>query len=389
LKKIIVTILLAIISLGLSAQEDSCALSPNKQWVNNIQYRLDSIIQKVEKQKYTLGLSIYDLTADSSLYRYQAEKMMKPASTQKLFVSITALSTIGVDYEFQTHAYVDGDIMTDSIGKRYLQGDILIRGSFDPTLQLEDFDYLTGKILALKLDSIDGRIIVDNQVKIDNKKAKNPQQQIAQYIFNGLRMRGMQFSSNEAYSTSLVPLTRGWCLTSMGTPLQKVLTRMMKKSDNTYAECMLLNLSEMGRGSNWTYDKCRQKVMNMVNNVSGKLDDYIIIDGSGLSHDNRSSAELLTTILRYAYHNDEIFPTLYESLPLAGVDGTLDSRMKSGPAFQNVRAKTGTLNGVSTLAGYVTASNGHKLCFSIMVNNLGSIAPGKSLQNDICLELAK
>ncbi len=118
-------------------------------------------------------------------------------------------------------------------------------------------------------------------------------------------------------------------------------------------------------------------------------DEYIIIDGSGLSHDNRTTAELQTALLRYAYRNDEVYPMLYESLPIAGVDGTLDSRMKNSPAYANVHAKTGTLNGVSTLSGYVTASNGHKLCFSILVNNLGTLTPGKALHNSICIELAK
>lgn len=389
LKKYIIYIFLAFYTLGLSAQDATRVLSPNELWIQSLQQRLDSIIRKVEKQKYTLGLSIYDLTADSALYGYQAQRMMKPASTQKLFVSTTALSTLGAGYCFQTHAYVDGNIQTDDSGKRFLKGDIVIRGSFDPTLQFEDFDCLVEKIQSLKLDSIDGQIVVDNQVRIDSKKVKNPQLQIAQNIHNSLKAGGMKFSTENAFADSPVPQKRGWSLASINTPISKVLTRMMKKSDNTYAECMLLNLADMGRFSNWTYDKCREKVIGMIRNAKGKVEDYTIIDGSGLSHDNRSTPELLTTILRYAYHNEDVFPALYESLPIAGVDGTLDSRMKSEPVFRNVRAKTGTLNGVSTLAGYVTAANGHQLCFSIMVNNLGSISPGKSLQNDICLELAK
>ena len=185
-----------------------------------------------------------------------------------------------------------------------------------------------------------------------------------------------------------VPVVRGWNLATICTPISEVLNRMLKKSDNTFAECMLLNLYDMGRDSGWSYENCKEQVIETVKEVGGNPDDYTIIDGSGLSHDNRSTPELITTLLRYDYQNDAIFPHIYEHLPIAGVDGTLKDRMKTGPAYNNVRAKTGTLNFVSTLAGYVTASNDHKLAFAIMVNNV-SLSTGKALQNNICQELAK
>ena len=94
-------------------------------------------------------------------------------------------------------------------------------------------------------------------------------------------------------------------------------------------------------------------------------------------------------MLRYAYHNKHIYKPLYESLPIAGVDGTIKTRMKTGSAYKNVRAKTGTLSGVSTLAGYVKASNGNMLAFSIMNNGVSSSAVGKNYQDKVCQALAK
>lgn len=386
--KTILTILISLFTLGLSAQDFTRALSPNELWEQAILHRLDSITEKVEKSRYSVGYCIYDLTADSMLYRYNSQKKLKPASTQKLFVSITALSTLGINYTFNTNVCADGNIRVDRSGHRYLDGDICVRGSFDPTMDVNAVVFLGDKVLGLNIDSIAGKIIVDNGVRIDDKKIKHAQQYFASSLYDYLANKGMRFSSPEPYEASPTPITRGWCLGTIETPMPKVLNSMLKKSNNTYAECMLLNLYSMGRDSEWTYDKCREQVREKLVDAKGNTDEYTIIDGSGLSHDNRSTPEQLINILRYAYHNKDVYPYIYENLPIAGIDGTLSDRMKNGPAYNNVRAKTGTLNGVSTLAGYATASNGHQLAFSIMVNNV-AIATGKTLQNNICQELAR
>lgn len=388
LKKVFFIILLTLHIIGLNAQEESRAFSPNELWAVTLQHRLDSVTRLVERQRYTAGYCVYDLTADSMLYRYNSLKMLKPASTQKLFVSISALSTAGRDYAFRTHAFVDGNIRTDSTGRRYLSGDVCIRGCYDPTMQIDAVERLGEKVLALQLDSIDGRIVVDNRVRLDNKRIKDVPQYFAEALHGYLVAKGMKFASASPCATSAEPLSRGWCIGTVSTPITDVLPRMLKKSDNTFAECMLLNLCSMGRNNEWSYARCKEVVMDMVEGAGGSLADYRIIDGSGLSHDNRSTPELLTTMLRYAYRDEEVFPYIYDNLPIAGIDGTLSDRMKSGPAYNNVRAKTGTLNAVSTLAGYVTASNGHKLAFAIMVNNV-ALGTGKALQNNICQELAR
>ena len=93
--------------------------------------------------------------------------------------------------------------------------------------------------------------------------------------------------------------------------------------------------------------------------------------------------------LRYAYRNKQIFATLYESMPIAGVDGTISDRMRSGAAYQNVHAKTGTVTGVSSLSGYVRASNGNLLAFAIINNGNLRTATGHNFQDRICQILAK
>jgi len=86
----------------------------------------------------------------------------------------------------------------------------------------------------------------------------------------------------------------------------------------------------------------------------------------------------------HQYH-PELFQILYHSFPIAGVDGTLKSRMKAGKAFNNVHAKTGTLSGVSSLSGYLKAKNGDLISFSINTQNyIGSARKAQNFQDKIC-----
>ena len=94
--------------------------------------------------------------------------------------------------------------------------------------------------------------------------------------------------------------------------------------------------------------------------------------------------ELEVMMLRYAFRNDNIKQHLIHSLPIAGVDGTLKKRMKSGSVHGNVKAKTGTLTGIISLAGYCTAANGHELCFSIINNGIMHGSNARHFADKVC-----
>lgn len=169
--------------------------------------------------------------------------------------------------------------------------------------------------------------------------------------------------------------------------LGEVLVPMMKKSDNLLAESMFWQLSE--RKAQATRKECASQVAEVIRKTGLDPTHYTIADGSGLSLYNYVSAELLVSLLRYAYNNKVIFDQLYPALPIAGVDGTLQKRMKGTPAQNNVHAKTGSVTGISSLSGYCTAANGHTLCFSIINCGLPSMAPGRNFQNLVCQTLCE
>ena len=88
-----------------------------------------------------------------------------------------------------------------------------------------------------------------------------------------------------------------------------------------------------------------------------------------MSRYNLLSAEQIVQLLSAIYKRSRIFPVFYNSLPIAGVDGTLARRMTTFPAASNLHAKTGNLNGVSCLSGYVLTRDNEMLVFSIMIQN--------------------
>jgi D-alanyl-D-alanine carboxypeptidase/D-alanyl-D-alanine-endopeptidase (penicillin-binding protein 4) len=176
-------------------------------------------------------------------------------------------------------------------------------------------------------------------------------------------------------------------LTSCRHSIDQLLLRMMKESDNYYAECLYYQLAaSFGlRPAHASHARTLEK--QLVTHLGLNTDQFRFADGSGLSLYNYVSAELLTMLLRYAWHTPDIYAHLLPSLPVAGQDGTLKKRMKKTPAEGNVKAKTGTLTGVISLAGYLTAPNGHELCFTIINQSMMSARAARTFQDKICVLL--
>ena len=111
-------------------------------------------------------------------------------------------------------------------------------------------------------------------------------------------------------------------------------------------------------GEPGTWQKGRDAVDEFLAEIMDEPPAHRFVDGSGLSRYNLLNAELLTQLLVPIYRNFELMPEFLASLPIAGVDGTLGNRMQGISAEKVLRAKTGTLSGVSALAGYTTTADG-------------------------------
>ena len=170
--------------------------------------------------------------------------------------------------------------------------------------------------------------------------------------------------------------------------IEDVLEPMMKNSDNLYAESMFYQIAASQGARPAKASHARQLIKKTLSKA-GVTGQYKIADGSGLSLYNYVTPELLTRLLIYAYRKPGIIRSLYVSLPIAGEDGTLKKRMKDCPAHINVRAKTGTVTGVSSLAGYAVAANNHMLVFSIINQGIMKADDGRNFQDKVCNALCK
>jgi D-alanyl-D-alanine carboxypeptidase/D-alanyl-D-alanine-endopeptidase (penicillin-binding protein 4) len=150
-------------------------------------------------------------------------------------------------------------------------------------------------------------------------------------------------------------------------PLRDVLPFFEKPSQNQIGELLLktLALEKTGVG---TADSGTKVLSRQVVAWGAEADGFAIRDGSGLSrHDYVTPRTLVHVLDAISRHPD--FKVFYDALPIAGVDGTIGSRMKGTAAAGNVHAKTGTLDKARSLSGYVTTADGRMLLFSALCNN--------------------
>jgi serine-type D-Ala-D-Ala carboxypeptidase/endopeptidase (penicillin-binding protein 4) len=146
-------------------------------------------------------------------------------------------------------------------------------------------------------------------------------------------------------------------------PLWEIATVMMKASQNLYAE-MLLRV--IGGG---TMEGARKAVTELMTSWKIEPQSFVIADGSGLSRYDYVTAEMLVAILEQMYRDRRHQERFMATLPIAGVDGTLERRMRGTEAQGNLRAKTGSIANARSLSGYVRNASGDTLAFAILANN--------------------
>lgn len=156
-------------------------------------------------------------------------------------------------------------------------------------------------------------------------------------------------------------------------PLAQIVEVINKKSINLYAELLLRTMAaeSLGDPGEVTGEDGLEVVKQFLAKAQADTSLYRLTDGSGLSRYSLVTPQQTMALLRYMWnHRDAaVRKAFLDSLPLGGVDGTLQNRFGSGPAARNVRAKTGTLSNVSSLSGYVTTTDGRPIAFVLMSNH--------------------
>jgi D-alanyl-D-alanine carboxypeptidase/D-alanyl-D-alanine-endopeptidase (penicillin-binding protein 4) len=154
-------------------------------------------------------------------------------------------------------------------------------------------------------------------------------------------------------------------------PLSTLAVRLMKNSQNLYAETLLKTIG--GLAGTPTFEGGRTVAGTALLPWGVSPTGVVQVDGSGLSRYNYITAETLVTVLTHVDRDNLLHDPFESALPIAGRDGTLAARMKGTAAEGNARAKSGTLANVRSLAGYVTSAGGEPLVFAIVANNFGTM----------------
>jgi serine-type D-Ala-D-Ala carboxypeptidase/endopeptidase (penicillin-binding protein 4) len=169
-------------------------------------------------------------------------------------------------------------------------------------------------------------------------------------------------------------------------PLGDSVKLVNKISQNLHTE-VLLRTAMRQQGTWNSFDDVAKFAADFYAHVGMATDDIIQTDGSGLSRHDMVTPRAMLTLLRYA-QTRPWFESFFASLPVAGVDGTLEERMKNTPAAGRVHAKTGSVEHVRTLSGFADTAGGRRLAFSFMTNNeYGKNHETTDAMNGLCLAM--
>jgi D-alanyl-D-alanine carboxypeptidase len=178
-----------------------------------------------------------------------------------------------------------------------------------------------------------------------------------------------EFNPNQKFipASTQKLLTTGAALELLGNQVASQVIMTNINSLNWLANRLVRRVGEYIYGKRENESGCKA-VMEFWKNKGIDTSGMMMYDGCGLSKDNSLTPKQLFDVLYYMTFSPH-FPVFYSSLPLSGISGTLHRYMKGTPAEGMIHAKTGTVNGVKSFAGYVNTLSGKKLIFAIIVNN--------------------
>lgn len=331
------------------------------------------------------GAIAIDLASGGVVFERNADTPLAPASNEKLPLTFAALRTLGPAYRFPTEVLGRGQL----VGGTW-QGDLYLKGYGDPSLTSGGLARLAAALERQGIRHVSGRVlgdeswfdarrtapgwkasffvnecsplsalVVDRGV-YDNHIALRPAVAAAGRFRQVLRRHGIKtgmVSVGKAPDTA-VPLAR-----IASAPLQQIVTFMDRQSDNFTAEMIMKQLGAM-QGTGGTSAAGAAVVVEALREAAIPLTGVRIVDGSGLSLDDRITVRALSALLLGAWNDPSMRPVLWGALPVAGISGTLRNRLQTAPARGAVRAKTGTTNEASALSGYVRS----RYAFAVLEN---------------------
>jgi D-alanyl-D-alanine carboxypeptidase/D-alanyl-D-alanine-endopeptidase (penicillin-binding protein 4) len=227
---------------------------------------------------------------------------------------------------------------------------------------------------------VSGKLNVADGCQLVNRSVSRPTYYFAGTLEGYLKYMGIKV--NKKFALGEYPESKGRTFVQTSYPLSYIIEGLNHYSTNFIAEQILYTLGSDPQSKNYDRLIGIGKIEALLQKLGIDKAQYSIYDGSGLSYENRLSADILAKFLMYAYRQINYKNEFLVSLPIAGVSGTLRKRdFDTSKAM--IRAKTGSLDGVNSLAGYIFTNKQKQYAFAIIQNQVKSRDSGLKLEEKI------
>ena len=359
----------------------------------------------------TSAVLITDLKSGRELIAYNDETPLVPASIMKCVTTASLLEKTGQNYKYKTRVFVTGKV-NDGL----LDGDIVVVGSADPTVNTEyepgSENIVTEIVDALKrlrINAVQGRIVVDESAwpgpsipptwqpgdlphsygtgthgfnfednAVGRKSVANPAAQFRARLAAALRAAGIALNGAEIPADARrTPLG-----VHLSAPVDEIMRSCMMRSDNQFAEAMLRTLAHESGRPGTTVEGAKTET-DFWSRRGADMEGVRIVDGSGLSRSNRVTARFMTDVLCKMSSN----PYYASFFPLAGQEGTLKKFLVGTPLEGYIAMKTGSMKGIQCYAGYKLDEN-YTPTHSVVVimNEMGDRAQARKAVEQMLLK---
>lgn len=332
-------------------------------------------VKSIKVPGNSVAVKIIDLSDKSVIGSHNTDEPLIPASILKSITSATLLDFTGPDWTYHTRVYIDGP---NDLG--YLRGNVIIEGACDPTVNSEHepispdiIEEICQALSAQLINRIEGEIIIDETsfkgpsrhdswAAGDRKKyygtgshafnfsdnargdfsVENPS-----YIFSNALKSALENNGIELEGKSIMPGERIQILDHHSAPIDEIMRSCMMRSDNQFAESLLRTYGKL-KGGDGSTKEAAETEFNLWKERNLPLEGVKIVDGSGLSRNNRVTANFMAAVLSEMSSN-----SYYASFfPLAGQEGTLKKFLSETPLDSYIAMKTGSMTGIQCYAGY-------------------------------------
>jgi D-alanyl-D-alanine carboxypeptidase/D-alanyl-D-alanine-endopeptidase (penicillin-binding protein 4) len=351
------------------------------------------------------GAVVRDLDSGRTIFTLRADNQRVPASVEKLFVSAAAFMREGADARIPTRALA----ATAPVGG-VVDGPLYLIGRGDPTLSADGIKALAANVKAAGITSVGGvrgddsafdHLVgsPDSDFRYDRELGglltglavnrgwdskglqDTPAASAARRFARELKLVGVQVAGDATAGTAPEEATEVAQVQSA--PLSAIIAAMNGPSDNYLAEMLLKGLGAT-HGEGGTTAAGAAAARDALDDIGVRPR---IVDGSGLSRRDRTTPRQVVRLLQRVA-NMQFAEPFTASLPVAGVNGTLQRRMGGTAAAGACRAKTGTLRYTSNLAGYCTTGDGGVVAFALLMNGV-NVGAAHGIQDRIAAAIAR